>query len=246
LSVYGNPADIYAFLNNLDSTQVSNIKRIYYLLDYHVLTDKESHYTNIDFNSTFDFLWESCGNLNKQKILHAVDNLLKNVSGVYTTIMTDDGAYVYVRPAPYTHATYQEPILFHYESGALENLKKLDLWCKNHEVEIIYFKSIFSRHFVENLDTTSMRIHFEKTLEVVDGVYSLTYIPEYSNDRRYFSDPSHHMDTLTRIEAQILTSPERRQEYFVTSETLPDYLTSLREQVFNSSAMNKSELSAGH
>lgn len=232
-SVYGNPADIYCFLANLDQQQISNIERIYYLVDYHIFEDKKSDYSDINFNSKFDFIYQTANNLNKKKILRSVDNILKNLLDNNTTEITDNGEFVYVRPVAYRNIVYDEKIKFTVSDKAFEYLAKIDSFSKEQNIEIIYFKSIFSRYFLQNVDYESVRSQLSNVLNMIDEVYCLMYVEGVSDNMNSFRNPTHHVHQIAKMEIDILQSPKLRKRYRVTKENLDDYLKYLKMNVFD-------------
>jgi len=232
-SVYGNPADVYYFLANLDKRQILNIDKIYYLIDYHIFEDKISDYADINFNSKIDFIYQTANNLNKKKLLRSVDNILKNILGNNTTEITDNGEFVYVRPVAYNNIVYDEKIRFTVSDKAFEFLAKIDSFCKEQNVEIIYFKSIFSRYFLQNVDYESVRSQLSSVLNIIDEVYCLMYVEGVSENLNNFRNPTHHINKAAEIEINILQSPKLRKRYRVTKENLDDYMKYLKANVFD-------------
>ena len=232
-SVYGNPVDDYYFLKNLDRPQISNIEKIYYLIDYNVFEDKKSDYPDINFNSKIDFFYQTANNLNKKKILRAVDNILKYLLRNNTTEITDNGEFVYVRPVAYRNIVYKDRIKFSFSGQSIEHLEKIDKFCKSQNIEIIYFKSIFSRYFLQNVDFESVESQLSRVLNIIDEMYCLMYVEGVSDNMDNFRNPTHHIHKIAKIEIDILRSPTLRNRYRVTKANLDDYMKVLKRNVFN-------------
>ena len=235
-SVYGSPIDVELFLSKLDPKRRAHIQRIYYLLDYHVFGNKTSVYEGKDFSSSFEFFIETFKNINPEKLQRSLGLLIKNITGTNSTSITDNGEFIYENPIPYNHIKYAESVQFTKKPLPLQRLKEIDAWGQRHQIEIIYYKAVFSDYFLANVDFPSLEKHMHSLVDTINGFYSFMILDGVSDDLTKFRDPTHVRFPIVEQQARLLITPENRRIYWIDKHNVEAYLESVRQRVqhFNS------------
>lgn len=231
LSTYGNPSDIYSWLNGLNQQQWDNIHVIYLLVDYHTLVDKTSPYDEMNFHSRRDFYRSTIQNLNRHKLLKSVETVVKNVTGNYNTSITDQGEYLYERPIAFHEIKYSERVKFHTQEKAIQKIKLIQSLATKNSKPVILFKTTFSSLFLINLDWPSVQNHYRTLAQSVGPLVNLMYRPEYSTNIDMFRDATHHVTQLTDASGEILMDENRSQQFIVNKNNVEEYLIWLKREL---------------
>jgi len=230
-SVYGYPVDAFYFINGLTKQQSRNIKRIYFLVDHFALKEVSPRYRGVDFNSYGDFLHGSIRNIGPIKILHSLDTVIKTITKHYSQFITENGEVIVLRERKYSFLRGTEKVRFASSKNQAIYLRKIADYCKAKGIEIVFFNSILSKFYLEQLAFESIEDHFVTLLDEIDEIYSLMYVDGASDELNNFRDPSHHIFKLTKLEAEILLSEERRERFRINRDNLQDYLRWLKEKI---------------
>ena len=229
-SVYGYPEDVYYFLKQLDTNQIHHIKKIYYLVDFFI-HDVEPKYKELHFSSQLEFYFQTLKNLGTKKIIAAFENVIKNVSGKYIQHITQNGELVFLTEKKYTARKFISKDNFKIAYDQQKYYRFIEEFCEQKNIECVFFKSILSRFFLENIDFASIENHFQELSKQINGIYSLMYIKGASDSLENFRDPTHHSFRLSQIECDILKSSEKRNSYLVTRQNLAPYLATLKKEL---------------
>lgn len=239
LSTYGNPSDVYYFLKGLNLRQLKNIKKIYYLLDWHTLTDQNSIYSKINFNSTYDFLFYTVKNIDHEKLIRSFETVIKNLTKSNQTKILNNGVFVdikedkFIPDTPYATSAAKR-IKFTYSDKSLEYLDKIDKLCKQNNIKIVYFKTVFSNLFLKKVVFNSLETHYRKILNTIDGLYSFIYMDNISNNLNYFSSDTHHKYSITKFQMIILQNDKLSPNYYVTKKNIDKFLKCLKNKIKSS------------
>ena len=235
MSLYGAPERVLHFLESLDGEQVRHVTRVFYAVEHVSLPDHPLRQVGIDYGSRAAFLRATLTNIQRPKILAAADRVLRVVSGRTDSELTAKGVYRHLAPRPYTPVRYAEPIRFSHGARQVAYLRGVADFCRERGIELVVFRTVVTRTFLESTDLSSLKRHFARILEAVPRFYSLTWIDGVSEDESQFRDPIHPgYDAMLR-EMALLTSPER-DRYAVTRATLDAHMRMLRAKIRESGA----------
>jgi len=187
-SLYGFPSDILNLLKQLNKKQLSNINKIYYLVDNHTFRDKESSHINyldsfiykqllrLDINAVF---------LSFQALFEY--NLKKGIN--------KDGSYFNKDEPQSKLYTFNR---YHYEkefNGMQEfNFKRLKLiksFAHQNNIDIVFFTSTMSAIYLQNIIKDDFLKHRKMLIENLDEIYDFGYIKSVSDTHKSFTDATH-------------------------------------------------------
>lgn len=233
-SLYGRPSDVNYFLQNLSNQQRSNITEIYYLIDLSCFIP--STYDTNPAKREPSYYFKTIKSLGRLKLLRAISTLLRNGLNQCGYYINDNGSVVTSEFAQY-YPTNEERIanknkfVIECHDEALNDLSFINAYCKEHNIHITYFTDIFNICCLEHLKFETLVPFFTKIVDTIPSLYSMMYLPNYSENMSYFYDRDHHKDELTKLQCEILQSPEKIKEFLVNKENVSTYLNTLKEKI---------------
>ncbi|MCD4756709.1 MAG: hypothetical protein K8R39_00375 [Arcobacteraceae bacterium] len=192
-SLYGNPKNIFNVLDKLSKKEIHNIKKIYFLLDFHVFNTES--YRKFDTNNFFPQMYYLVRNTNSIKIEDSIKMFLLNLTNNNDSyIDRNSGSAIIVQKDEKMKLTKEslkwKPFL-KYDEEVFLYLGRIESWCKENNIEIIFFTPTLYSDIIKNFDLDILKKQKELYLKNIDGFYDFTYLDDISNDRTFFRDVSH-------------------------------------------------------
>ena len=200
--LYNNPLGVYDFLNNLNHKQITNIKKIYYLLDTHIFCGDMGVNKYFGKNK-YQIFFDQLKNFNLTKIDQAYKTIIINTMPKY--IFEENYVpYYYVSNLGHTLLVQDrtwdgigievlhEP---NFSLSTIKTLKKINDWVKNNNKEIIFYTPThsledFNLHVNEKFMRTIILQRFY-ILDYIDGMYDFSLVESLSRDKSLFEDSFH-------------------------------------------------------
>ncbi len=235
-SVSGNPKDVYAVLTQLSDEQLAHIDKIYYLLDRYAFENREDIYSDIQLNAPYSKELESFRNVTRKKWYDSIQMLVRNVSGKHFNTVTEFGDSNLIDKTWTIRSEqelfFPERLKIFNDPESLNALGKLDHFCREKNIEIIYFTGVSHVLYIYNTDFKLLELQFANILDQIDHFYSLLYIEEVSDKTSNFRDWAHHSKELTRYEVSILDDLAKRQRFKITKQNYRQYLSQLKKNIY--------------
>ena len=197
-NIYGHPRAVLEFLEGLNPAQTANIKRAYYLLDYHTF-DESRGYAHTDYAFPLYYrLWELVRNTNLSKLGLALKTVWANLSGrpAFNYRVDLQGARWELGARPFDFSLCPEITRDmagdqSFSPSTVRLLGKVDAFFASNGIDAVYFTVPLYIDTLRNMSFDLFRKKNALVLEQVDGVYMGLYDAQVSNDPASFRDCRH-------------------------------------------------------
>ena len=203
-SLYGNPVDVYHFLQQLDINQIKNIKNVYYLLDAHTFLDKNSIFNELDLNSWNDFYIATFQNIGKKKILVALGTVKANLNGSIYRYLARTGEIVDKNQTTIEEISIEKTRMPTYGKKAIDFLKKVNLFFLENNIHVIYYTSPLNIPYLKKIDCIAYEKQFASFFTSIEKVYDFRYLPQISEQLSNYTDHDHLSVKATKKFVEIL------------------------------------------
>ncbi len=234
-SLYAYPEKVYNFLMQLDEKQLSNINTVYYLLDFHVFGKVQGE-KSMEYDSSLMQNYYSLKTFDKNKVVSAFQTLMQNFEGKTSATISEFGYETVYEEAVFDPEKsagdirhFRTVVLneVSYDDRQFEFLKKIDDFCKNHTVKIVYFTAVFNDIFFKAIfERGYFETFVNKTLSEIDSFYSFLYIDGISNNYTYFFDVGHYNKEAQRYVLEKIKYND--ESFIVTGRNKDEYLKRLK------------------
>ncbi|EDZ62895.1 hypothetical protein SMGD1_1960 [Sulfurimonas gotlandica GD1] len=239
-SLYGNSLSVLNFLKQLDNKRLSNIHRIYYLVDDHCLngsdqSDSFSKYYDIEFHASYwSYVLKDLSYVNKNKLMQLYNDIEWNINNSYDYYLQKNGSMVRSNPnesfhVPDKYTSKATPQ--YYQEDGIQALLDIDKFCKANNIHIDYYTPTHYQKYLKLMDIKIMKDKYSKLLNGgITGFHALWYIDDISNlvkDNKYiaFSDRTSHLNENYVHNVFIDYVAKNNQKYFIKNEVeLKEYL----------------------
>jgi len=215
-SLYGNPKNIFNVLNKLSKVEISNINKVYYLLDFHVFNTDT--YRKFDTSNFLPQIYYLIRNTNSIKIVDSLKLLVLNMTGKYNSyIDRESGSAVMKDSIEMEFINLEYKPYLEYNKEVYSYLSKIDNFFKKHNIEVVYFTPPLYSGVLKNFDLDILKKQKELYLDHIDGFYDFTYVESISDDESMFKDVTHlNIEGMKLIVKKI----QVQNDYYITKETL--------------------------
>lgn len=197
-NIYGHPRAVLEFLESLNPAQRANIKRAYYLLDYHTF-DESRGYSRTDYAFPLYYrVWELVKNTNLGKLDLALKTVWANLSGrpAFNYRVDRQGARWELGTRPFNFSLCPEITRDitgdqSFSPSTIRLLGRVDDFFQANGIEAVYFTVPLYIDTLRNMSFDRFREKNALILEQVEGVYMGLYDGQVSNDPALFRDCRH-------------------------------------------------------
>ena len=221
-AIYSNPIAVLDFLERLDGQQRTNIKEIFYLIDYHSFNGP-ANYDPVDYEDLLQRFFYKVKRFSALQIIISWHKVINNIYG---------SGSIFVHPDGYTIRTKEEHFkgniagMYHsqeFQTRTIRLLGEVDQYAKKHNIRITYFTAPFHPVILNRLEL-SKKIELTKNiLREIDGYYEWNYMAHISPFDEKCIDLFHPRAATLKD----LFDHYRTPEYFVTMNNFTQYLEHL-------------------
>ncbi len=232
-SLYANPIDVFNLIRQFDKNQISNIKEIWYLIDTHTFNAKNSIYETLNLNSKKDFFIQTVSNLNMDKLNNAYSTITSNLKKNYIYYVSEYGETIRVEDKYFNgiideNQKIRVPITTH---KAMKHLSKIDKFCKENNIKITYFTTIYNLPYLKRCNLDLYKAQFQEFLSVIDGFYDFHYVENISINMNLFSNLDHPNAEGTRYLINLVQNSN--DKYFITKDNINLHFKNIKFQIQN-------------
>ena len=192
--VYSYPKIVLDFLENLDEKQINNIKKIYFLIDYHTIDKKYTFAKNFDqINIKNKFFWikDKIKNLNLTSIYESFIFFYSRILNTYNYYVDENGSVISKGNHNWDGSLTTDSDHFKkYNFDDHDYLRKIQNFTKKKKIEIIFFTPIFSNGFCKMFEK-KISDFVNMILLSIDEFHMFLCEENISNNNGYFVDESH-------------------------------------------------------
>ncbi len=200
--LYGNPISINEFFNSLNFKQISNIKKIYFLLDTHVFCgsntinkELKDNFTKRLINQIHTFDLKKIRVSYKKLIINKFPKFTFDENYVPWFYVSNSGETIFVQDRTYNGGTHEGIHDPNFSIETMQFLNEIDKWTKINKKDIIYFTPPHTLNdFQGHLDNNYIReiiLQRLNILEYIDGFYDFSLVQDLSNKNTFWEDSFH-------------------------------------------------------
>ena len=193
--IYSHPKDVGLFLEKLNTKQIDNIDKIYFLIDYHTLEKKylRENDINVYFEKQTNLQWalNKLKNLDHKKIFESLNFIFNGLIGNYDYYVNEEGSVISNKEIKWDGGSPTKKE--HFNEYKFENyfyLNRIENFAKQNNIEIIFFTPIYPAKFFDKFEI-KLDYFLRKILSNIDNLYFFMYEKSISNNQEYFIDESH-------------------------------------------------------
>jgi len=233
-SVYGNPMDVYEFLEQLNSQQIKNIQKIYYLLDNHVFKKR--------YNDAFNYQKSTIGIVMEQIKMFDFDRLYLTFQTLYINLVQKNpSAGIKLNGAFYNKSELPAPRLYmfnyfpykteiDYKQEYIDAIGKIYNFCIHHNIDIIFYTPTVNIVYLNNINQKKFIELRKKVLTQIPSLLDLSYIEDISNDTSKYTDVGHvNAKTTKYLFENFIIYPDKK--YIVTKENANVYYNNMLSNI---------------
>jgi len=230
-NLYGEPAEVLNFLKQLDDRQIKNINSIYFLVSINTMIAEEKELLDYSKNSFFDKVYASFP-LNMKKLKYMLKDISINLLNKKTNFyIADDGSkFVYDKNigAKIPKNNNTEVKTRTYDKQAINELLKIDEFCKKRDVSIVYYTPTYSDQHLADFPLADLKKMWKDLLDGgIDGFYALYYLENISNKQEenyypLFTDSSHlNYSMMNNVFKQHIVHENKK--YYISTQNIEEY-----------------------
>ncbi len=193
--IYSHPKDVGSFLERLNTKQIENIDKIYFLIDYHTLEKKYfiENDINVFFEKQTNLEWtlNKLKILNQKKIFESLNFIFNGLTGNYDYFINNEGSVISKKEIKWDGGSPTKKE--HFNDYKFENyfyLTKIENFAKQNNIEVLFFTPIYPKKFFDKFEI-KLDNFLRKILSNIDNLYFFMYEKNISNNQEYFIDESH-------------------------------------------------------
>lgn len=230
-NLYGEPAEVLNFLQQLDDKQIKNINTVYFLVSINTMVAEEKELLDYSRNTFIDKL-HAAFPLNMLKLKYLLKDITINLFNKTTDfyIAEDGSKFVYDKniSSIIPRNSNTEVKTRSYHNQAIDELLEINKLCKDRNISIVYYTPTYSDQHLADFPLPDLKKMWKQLFNGgIEGFYALYYLEGISNiherDRYPFFTDSSHLNYSMMNSAFKYNVVMKNKKYYVTPNNLDDY-----------------------